>query len=163
MKINWLFKIPVQHSRPRLFVYAASNHANVALIDLYNLDKIRFVILSLAPTSHNNLMCSESGDGAYRERLLKVSRLLSGKDCAELTLRYELNAELFTEPAAVIRALEQRDILSKSRPESMLNVLTELKNEEALTLWKTFIDERDAIAVEDISERGEYYNVVFFF
>ena len=121
-----------------------------------------FEILSLAPTSHNNLMNSESQDGAYRECLLKVSRLLSRKDCAELTLRYGLNAELFTEPAAVIRALEQRDILSKSRPKSMLNVLTELQNEEALTLWKTFIDEQEnAFAVEDISEEGKCYQVMY--
>ena len=104
-------------------------------------------------------MCSENQDGAYRQRLIQVSRLLSRKNCAELTLKYELNAELFTEPAAVVRALEERDILSKSRPESMLNVLTELQNEEALTLWKTFIDEQENAL--KTSEEGKCYQVMY--
>ena len=98
----------------------------------------------------------------YRGCLVDVSRLLTEKDLSELTLRYQLNAELFTQPAAVIRALEERNILSEEQPESMLDVLKGLKNEKALTLWKHFMDgQQNGVEIDNVAERGEYYAVVY--
>ena len=73
----------------------------------------------------------------YRGCLVKISRLLTKKNTAELVLRYKLKAALFTEPAAVIKALEENGIISESNPEAVTDVLQQLGNEKALTEWYT--------------------------
>lgn len=71
---------------------------------------------------------------------MKISRLLTDKDVAEIILRYKLDTTLQPkpEPALVLRALETKQIISESEPTSVTSLLQRLDNEAALNEWQTF-------------------------
>lgn len=82
----------------------------------------------------------------YRECLVKISRLLTEKDVAELVLQYDLDATPHEQPATVLWALEKKRIITQCQPASVTSLLQKLENEAALQEWQTSFMDKYALS-----------------